>query len=176
MSVVRSSGHTEADCHCKLLCQQSNPAKSQGKSAAIHSQTSRPVSTPKLTDPLPFSAVYQVTTRIPPEIAVAHEAACQRQSATQMTQRPGPTRQLTLHLSTLQRRGLDVPSRSSEAAADPGPSHPAGHPDQADQTCQRRACQHRPPAVTLSPVSRAITCHPGQSVRLSDTGIDTGEP
>ena len=171
-------GHTEADCRCKLLYQQSSPAKSQQKSAAIHSQTSRPVSTPNLTDPLPFSAVYQVTTRIPPEIAVAHQAACLRQSPnTDSAARDNTTADPTpVHAAETTGPQHPVPRRPTPAprklrqTQDPATQQviPTGPTRPVIPRQQRRTRRHRPPAVTPSPVSSAIT-----SVPLSDTDIDT---
>ena len=171
-------GHTEADCRCKLLYQQSSPAKSQQKSAAIHSQTSRPVSTTKLTDPLPFSAVYQVTTRIPPEIAVAHQAACLSQSLnTDAAARDSPTADPTPgHAAETTGPQHPVPRRPTPAprklrqTQDPAIQQviPTGPTRPVIPRQQRRTRRHRPPVVTPSPVSSAIT-----SVPLSDTDIDT---
>ena len=177
-------GHTEADCRCKLLYQQSSPAKSQQKSAAIHRQTSRPVSTTKLTDPLPFSAVFQVTMRIPPEIAVAHEAACQRQPVDEADAAardnptadptPVPAAETTGPQHPVPRRPTPAP-RKQQRTQDPATQQviPTGPGRPVIPRLQRTIRRHRPPAVTPSPVSSAITNHPGQSVPLSDTDIDT---
>ena len=178
-------GHTEADCRCKLLYQQSSQAKSQQKSAAIHRQTSGPVSTTKLTDPLPFSAVYQVTTHIPPEIAVAHEAACQRQPVDEADTAardnptadptPVPAAETTGPQHPVPRRPTPAP-RKQQRTQDPATQQviPTGPGRPVIPRLQRTIRRYRPPAVTPSPVSSAITNHPGQSVPLSDTDTDSG--